>query len=76
MNRMPWRIVAQALRRTALPIASYYAITLAVPLANGAAQSGAFVKHALVVFVVPPAAVVLACAVHTIARAVARACRP
>jgi exosortase K len=51
-----------AFRRTALPLVSYYAVTLAVPVANGAAQSGAaFVKHAITVLVVPPIAIVLAC---------------
>ena len=74
MNRAPWTTVGHAFRRTALPLVSYYAITLAVPLANGAAQSGAFVEHALVVLVVPPVAIVLACAVHTIAHALASAC--
>jgi hypothetical protein len=57
----------------AVPLASYYAVTLALPLANGAAQSGdAFVKHALVVLVVPPLAIVLACVVHAIAIAFAK----
>src|SRR5919106_3449343 len=63
--------VAHAFRRAALPLASYYAVTLALPLANGAAQSGAFVEHALVVLVVPPVAIILACAVHTVALALA-----
>jgi hypothetical protein len=67
--------VAHAFRRTALPLVSYYAVTLALPLANGAAQSGAFVEHALVVLVVPPVAIILACAVFTVARALASACR-
>jgi len=41
-------------RRVALPLAAYYAIALAVPAANGAARSGApFVRHALVVLLVP-----------------------
>ena len=75
MNRVPWTRVAHAFRRTALPLASYYAVTLAVPLANGAAQSGAFVEHALAVRVVPPVAIILACAVCTIAHALASACR-
>jgi hypothetical protein len=62
--------LARAFRRKAVPLASYYAVTLALPLANGAAQSGtAFVEHVLVVLVVPPLLVVLACAVHTIAHA-------
>ena len=76
MNRAPWTTVGHAFRRTALPLVSYYAITLAVPLANGAAQSGAFVEHALAVLFVPPIAIVLACAVHKIAHALARACDP
>ena len=59
--------VACAFRRVALPLASYYAITLALPLANGAAPSGAFMGHALVVLVVPPTAIILGCAVHEIA---------
>jgi hypothetical protein len=75
MNRVPRTRVAHAFRRTALPLASYYAVTLAVPLANGAAQSGAFVEHALAVLVVPPVAIILACTVHTIAHALASACR-
>ena len=58
--------LAHAFRRTALPLASYYAVTLAVPLANGAAQSGAFVGHALAVLAVPPAAIMVACTVHAL----------
>ena len=51
---------ALAFRGTALPLAVYYAVTLGLPLANGAARSGApFVNHALVVLVVPPVAIVL-----------------
>jgi len=30
--------IARAFRRVALPLAAYYAVTVAVPLANGAAQ--------------------------------------
>jgi hypothetical protein len=67
---MNWRAkFAQAFRRTALPLLSYYAVTIALPLANGAAQSGAaFTEHALVVLIIPPCVIVGACAVHTIAR--------
>ena len=66
MNREFWRSVARAFRRTALPLAAYYAITLAVPLANGAAHSGgAFVRHALVVLGVPPVVIMVACAVSS-----------
>jgi hypothetical protein len=66
MTRVPRTRVSRAFRRMALPLASYYAVTLAVPLANGAAQSGAFMEHALAVLVVPPIAVILACTVCTI----------
>ena len=72
MSGVRWARVAHAFRRVALPLASYYAVTLALPLANGAAPSGAFLEHALVVLVVPPIAVILGCAVHTIAHALAR----
>jgi hypothetical protein len=73
VNRAPSTRVARAFRRTALPLASYYAVTLALPLANGAAQSGAFVGHALVVLIVPPVAILLVCAVQMVAHALARA---
>ena len=62
--------IAHAFRRTALPLGAYYGITLIIPLANGAAQSGSiFLEHALVVLIVPPVAIGCACIVHTIARA-------
>jgi hypothetical protein len=65
VNRVFWTAVARAFRGTALPLAAYYSVTLALPLANGAARSGAaFVDHALIVLVVPPAIIVLACAFH------------
>ncbi len=61
---------AVAFRGTALPLAVYYAVTLGLPLANGAARSGApFVNHALVVLVVPPVAIVLAFALYRSAHA-------
>ena len=67
---MNWRAkLVHAFRRTALPLLSYYAVTIALPLANGAAQSGAsFTEHALVVLLVPLVVIVVACTVHTIAR--------
>ena len=71
MNRAPWTTVGRAFRRAALPLVAYYAVTLAIPLANGAADAGAFVEHALAVLFVPPVVILLACAVHTIARALA-----
>ena len=64
MNRVLWTRVAHAFRRVGLPLASYYAVTLALPLANGASLSGAFMEHALVVLIVPPVAIMLACVVH------------
>ena len=71
MNRIPRINVLRVFRRTAVPLASYYAVTLALPLANGAAQSGAaFTEHALMVLIVPPVVIVFACAVHTIRRAI------
>jgi hypothetical protein len=61
--------LSRGFRRTALPLVSYYAVTLALPFANGAAQSGTtFVKHAIMVFVVPPIVTVLACTVYSIRR--------
>lgn len=65
MSRVAWAQVVHAFRRVALPLSSYYAVTLALPLANGAARSGVFMEHALVVLIVPPVAIILACAVHT-----------
>lgn len=61
--------LAHAFRRAALPLAWYYAVTLGLPLANGAAHTGAaFVHHALAVFVVPPIVIVLLYTVRRIAR--------
>ena len=62
-----WPAVAQAFRHAAAPLAWYYAVTLALPVANGAARSGtAFVEHAVVVLVLP-VLIVLACAMLSIA---------
>ena len=58
--------VTAAFRRAAVPLTSYYLVTLVLPLANGAAQSGTpFLEHALIVLVVPPTLIILACAVHS-----------
>jgi hypothetical protein len=73
MNRVPRTSIAHAFRRMALPLASYYAVTLALPLVNGAARSGAFVEHAVVVLVVPPVAIILACAIPKTAHVLASA---
>jgi hypothetical protein len=54
MNRAMQSAIVKAFRRAALPLGWYYAITIGLPLANGAAQAGAaFTGHALVVLVVP-----------------------
>jgi hypothetical protein len=61
--------LGQAFRRAALPLGWYYAITLALPLANGATQAGAaFVDHALIVLVVPPILIVLVHVAHVVIR--------
>ena len=73
MSRVVWTIVAGAFRRTALPLASYYGVTLALPMATGASRSDTdFARHALVVLVVPLAAIVFACVVRLVAQALAR----
>jgi hypothetical protein len=74
MSILRWPTVARGFRRLALPLGSYYAVTLALPLANGATPSASFMEHALVVLIVPAIAVVLGCAIHTIAHAFARLC--
>ena len=61
MNHVMWPAVARTFRRAAPPLAWYYAITLALPLANGAAHaSAAFAEHALIVLILPPVLLVLA----------------
>ena len=63
MNGALWSVMGRAFRRAAPPLAWYYAITLVLPIAHGAAQAGAaFGEHALVVLVLPPALIVFACA--------------
>ena len=65
MNATSRPALGHAFRRAALPLGWYYAITLALPLANGATQAGAaFAGHALIVLVVPPLLIVLAHAVR------------
>lgn len=66
--------IAAALRHAAVPLAVYYAVTLALPLANGAAYAGTpFAVHAVMVLVVPPFAIVIVCGFYDIARACLRA---
>jgi hypothetical protein len=62
-------VMAKGFRRASVPLCCYYAITLALPVANGAAKAGiTFVEHALVVLVVPPILIVLVCTAHAIGR--------
>ena len=69
--------VVHAFGRTALPMAAYYAVTLVLPLVNGAGRSGtAFVQHALVVLAVPPILVLLICAIHAMVQVAAGFVRP
>ena len=68
--------IARAFRRAALPLASYYGVTLALPVANGAARADGFLEHALVVLVVPPVTVLLACAAGWAKRVVASLVHP
>jgi len=57
--------IVRAFRRAAVPLVSYYVVTLGLPLANGAAGAGApFARHALAVLVVPPILIALGCATH------------
>jgi len=65
------RVDGGEFRNLALPLACYYLITLVVPFVNGAAHD-VFFSHALVVLLVPPVLIALACAVHQIARPLAR----
>ena len=57
-----------AFRRMAVPLASYYVVTLALQVANGAALNGAFVRHALAVLVVPAMLVAAGCALQELVR--------
>jgi hypothetical protein len=50
--------------RFAVPLAAYYAVTLVLPLANGAGSNDAFAKHAGVVLVIPPVMIGLMCALR------------
>jgi hypothetical protein len=60
-----YHLTPTILPRMAVPLAAYYAVTLAIPLANGAAQaSGAFARHAVMVLAVPPVLSLLGCAVR------------
>jgi hypothetical protein len=69
----PWEKIGRPFRRAALPLASYYGVALALPLANGASRSGAFLAHAAVVLLVPPVLIVLGTAVCAAVHALAGA---
>jgi hypothetical protein len=72
MTRTLMTTLASAFRRMALPLATYYIVTLVLPLANGADWSDAvFMKHAFVVLAVPPAGIALASVAGHVARALA-----
>lgn len=76
MNGALWSVMGGAFRRAAPPLAWYYAITLVLPIAHGAAQAGAaFGEHALVVLVLPPALIVFACASREVVRMLATCAR-
>jgi len=57
----------RAFRSASIPLAFYYAITLGLPLANGAGGS-AFLEHAVVVLIVPPALIMIFAAIMRLIR--------
>jgi len=64
MSRAIQQTIAGAFRHAAAPLAWYYAVTLAIPIANGAATGVAFFEHALIVLIVPPALIGIVCAIR------------
>jgi hypothetical protein len=67
-------MIRRAFRRAAAPLAWYYAMTLAVPFVNsGGHPSAAFLLHAIVVLLLPPALILLACGVRSPVRSLDRA---
>jgi hypothetical protein len=76
MTPAAWAPLVSAFRRAALPLGCYYTVTVLMPLANGAAQSGvAFLDHAVVVLIVPPVLILAYCVVDAAVRIVARTWR-
>lgn len=59
--------IVQAFRRAAAPLAAYYTVTLAMPVANGAGGR-AFTEHALVVAIVPAAMILMVAGVTALGR--------
>jgi hypothetical protein len=76
MNRATQAAIVKAFRRVALPLGWYYAITIGLPLANGAAQAAVFTGHAVVVLVVPLILIVFVCLVGGLASGAANAFGP
>lgn len=68
VRRLDEESQSRGFRRLALPLASYYVVTLAIPLAGGVSPSGAFLAHALVVVTVPALLIVCASAAGTMLR--------
>ena len=64
-----------AFRRAATPLAFYYAVTLALPLANGAGGPSVL-NHALVVLVLPPILILLFSLVALVPRPLRKSERP
>ena len=71
MTRTPIGTLATALRGVRLPLASYYAVTVLVPLANGSGNTGSvFLEHMTFVLLAPLALVALvALCSHAICKA-------
>lgn len=66
-------VIARGFRRVALPLVCYYAITLGLPLINGAGKAGPrFLYHALVGLVVPMVLIALVSAVCAVAGSAAQ----
>ena len=64
--------LARTFKRSAVPLACYYGITIFQPVVNGAAAGAAFAGHAAVVVVVPPTLLVLWWGTREIVRVAAR----
>jgi hypothetical protein len=70
MNTTFRSTLGRGFRRAALPLGCYYTVTIALPVANGAAEAGsAFLSHALVVLVLPPILIAMASSIHVAGRA-------
>ena len=71
-----WSSIVSVSRRVLLPLVWYYVVTVAIPIGNGASLSDAvFVKHALIVLVLPVMLIALACTARALGRAVVRSVR-